>query len=160
MRLNLPAATALLPLALLGACATHDPGPAPVEGLVYDCRAPDGASAGTARIRFNGQGYQPAGSVMMPGAAPAPRSTATLWFADHRHELMAGWTYLGMRYRSAAPGQGRAIIWAADGEEARILSGVEGHDDETELAHCTRRRQVAGAHAPEAHEGADDTHHR
>ena len=160
MRLNLPAAIALLPPALLGACATHHSGPAPIQGLVYDCRAPDGSSAGPARILFNGQGYQPAGSVVMPGARPAPRSTATLWFADHRHELMAGWTYLGMRYRSVAPEHGRAIIWAADGEEARILSAVEQHADETELAHCTRRRQVAGAHAPEAHGGADDTHHR
>lgn len=157
MRLNLPAAAGLLPMSLLGACATHHSGPEPVQGLVYDCRAADGASAGEARIQFNGQGYQPAGSVALPGATPAPRSTATLWFSNLQHELKADWAYLGMRYRSPAAEQVPAIIWAADGEEARILS--EEHGAETELASCTRRRQVAGAHAEQIQEGADDTHH-
>lgn len=162
MRLNLPAATALLPLALLGACATHHAGPAPVEGLVYDCRTPDGASAGIARILFNRQGYQPAGRVVTPGAEPAPRSKATLWFRNREHELEASWTYLGMRYRSLAPIEpGRLLVWTADGEDAHILSVGEQQDgDETELASCTRRRHVEGAHVGDAHGGAEDTHHR
>lgn len=160
MRLHLPIATGLLPLALLGGCATHHAGPEPVEGLVYDCRAPDGANAGLARILFNGQGYQPAGSVIVGGTAPAPRSTATLWFANREHALKAGWTYLGMRYHSVAPEQGRTVIWAADGEEARILSAAEEQGDETELASCTRRRHVDGAQTQEAHGGAEDTHRR
>lgn len=161
MRRYLPAAAGLMPLVLLAACATRHSGPEPIQGLVYDCRAPDGADAGSARIQFNGQGYQPAGRVEMPGAEPSPRSTATLWFHDRRHELEADWTYLGMRYRSLAPEAGSAIIWAADGEEARILL-APGHGDsaETELASCTRRRHVAGADAGTTHDGADDTHHR
>jgi hypothetical protein len=158
MRLNLSAAAGLLPLAVLGGCATHHAGPDPVQGLVYDCRAADVANAGEARILFNGQGYQPAGSVMVPGATPGPRSTATLWFANHQYELKADWAYLGMRYRSIGSEQGPVIIWAADGEEARILSQEDGED--TELASCTRRRQVAGARAEQVQDGADDTHHR
>ena len=164
MRLNLPAATGLLPLALLGACAAGHAGPvaAPVEGLVYDCRSPEGASAGTARILFNGQGYQPAGRVVTPGGRATPRSTATLWYGNREYALAAGWTYLGMRYRSIAPFEpGRLLVWAADGEDARILSAPEQESgDETEVAICTRRRHVAGAHAREGHQGADDTHHR
>lgn len=161
MRLNLPAVAGLLPLALLCACATHHSGPQPIQGLVYDCRTPDGASAGSARIQFNGQGYQPAGQVAMPGEAPRPRSTATLWFHGRSHELAADWTYLGMRYRSMRPQDGHALIWAADGEEARILSAPDqSGGTETELASCTRRRHVAGAASEDGHGGTDDTHHR
>lgn len=158
MHLNLAAAAGLVPLALLGGCATHQAGPEPVQGLVYDCRPSDGGSAGEARILFNGQGYQPAGSVMVPGAAPGPRSTATFWFANRRYDLKADWAYLGMRYRSIGSEQEPAIIWAADGEEARILS--EDHGEEAELASCTRRRQVVGTGAEQVEHGADDTHHR
>ncbi len=164
MRLNLPAATSLLPLALLGACATHHAGAVagPVDGLVYDCRSPDGASAGTARILFDGQGYQPAGRVVTPDGRVAPRSTATLWYGNREHALAAGWTYLGMRYRSIAPFEpGRFLVWAADGEDARILSAPEQESgDETEVASCTRRRHVGGTHAQEGRQGADETHHR
>lgn len=158
MRPNLPTAACLLPLALLSACATHRSGPEPIQGLVYDCRSPGGAGAGEARIEFDGQGYQPAGSVVIQGAAPAPRSVATLWFADRQHELKADWAYLGMRYRSISAQQGPAIIWAADGEDARILSEEHGH--EAEIASCTRRRLVAGALGEPILEGRDDAHPR
>lgn len=157
MRLNLPVAASLLPLALLDACATHHSGPEPVQGLVYDCRDRGGAPI-VARILFNGQGYQPAGGVIVPDSAVlAPRSTATLWLGSARHELRADWAYLGMRYRSESE-HGPAIIWAADGEAAQILSGSAG--TEAEVAACMRRRQVAEPQAEQVPHGTNDTHHR
>ena len=161
MRLNLPSATALMPLALLGACASHHSGPEPVEGLVYECRTPGSTDVSEALIVFNGQGYQP-GNVVLTADGEAPRSTARLTFAGREHDLRAGWTYLGMRYRSVEPIEsGRVLVWAADGENAHILSAPEQADgEETELASCTRQRHVAGAPVPDEHHGAEDTHHR
>ena len=67
-----------------------------------------------------------------------------------------------MRYRSLEPIEsGRVLVWAADGEDAHILSAPEQADgEETELASCTRQRHVAGAPVPDEHHGAEDTHHR
>ena len=155
MRLNLPA---VLTLALLGACATPNAGPAPPNGLLYSCRTPGSADISEALITFNGQGYQP-GNVVRSEAGERPRSTAMLTFAGREYEMMADWAYLGMRYRSMEPVEaGRALVWTADGEEARILSApATGEGGEAEIANCTRKRSVDGA---EADTGHGDTHHR
>lgn len=169
MRLNLPAAAGLLPIAMLGACATHHLVPPP-PGLAYACRTAAGAPAGDAIILFNGQGYQPGNVVRAPdagaGARELPRSTARLWFGGHDYEMMADWSEFGLRYRTIGPVvDNRALLWAADGEDARILSVPPNEaGPETELASCTRKRSLDGAHPPghgePAHAGSGDPHRR
>lgn len=157
MRLNLPALIGVLPLAMLGACATHHASPAPPAGLVYSCHVPGSSDISEAEIAFNGQGYQP-GNVVLTAGGEAPRSTARLTFAGREHEMMADWSYLGMRYRSTEPIEsGRVLVWTADGEDARILNApIAGEGGETEIASCTRKRSVDGA----ADSDHGDTHHR
>lgn len=158
MRLNLSAVSGLLPLALLSACATHHESAAAPAGLVYECRSGAGTDVSEAMIVFNGQGYQP-GNVVRTSAGEVPRSTATLWFRGREHALMADWSYLGLRYRSMEPFEGgRALVWTAEAEDARILSvPAAGDGAETELAVCTRKREPDGGHGGSNHR---DTHRR
>jgi membrane-bound inhibitor of C-type lysozyme len=122
----------LVGAALLAACSHHEEIAAGPAGLPYLCA--DGRSA---RIHYDG--------------GDPNRMPARLSFDGHDYRMVPDPAMSGLRYRSeegVAPG--RALVWAAQGEEAALIEAAEG--GEREIVRCARVREgEAAAPAAEAH---------
>ena len=118
--------------ALLAACGHHEEIAAGPGGLPYLC-----ADGRAARIHYDG--------------GDPNRMPARLSFDGHDYRMAPDPAMSGLRYRSEegrAPG--RALVWAAEGEEAALIDVAE--DGEREIVRCARVREGdAGAAPAEAH---------
>jgi len=118
--------------ALLAACGHHEEIAAGPAGLPYLC-----ADGRAARIHYDG--------------GDPNRMPARLSFDGHDYEMAPQPAMSGLRYRSEeAPASGRALVWAAEGEEAALIEVAEG--GEREIVRCARVREgETAAPAGEAH---------
>lgn len=142
---------------LLAACAGAPHKASVPEGLEFRCD-----SGALASVTFNDGGYLPESNALgrtREGAlVQAPRSTATLHYADGRYPMLAEWAELGLRYRATEPGpDGRHMILSLRGEEALVGRRAEtpGPDEAAEgerVAQCRRSGRTADrGHHGEAH---------
>lgn len=121
--------------ALLAACSHHEEIAAGPSGLPYLC-----ADGRATRIHYDG--------------GDPNRMPARLSFDGHDYEMTPDPAMSGLRYRSEeglAPG--RALVWAAEGEEAALTEVAE--DGEREIVRCTRVREGDAAAPPAAAHGED-----
>jgi hypothetical protein len=102
-------------------------------------------------IAYNGQGYLPGSSVREADGKgdfrQNPRATASLWFRNQRHELIADDTLEDLRYI------GTGLVWVARAETANL--SLAGENDGQPLA-CTRVRSPNAS--PPAAAGAGEHH--
>ena len=155
-------------LLLVAACAGGPRKASVPEGLAFECDR-----GGMASITFNDGGYLPESNALGRSREgelrQAPRSTATLHYADGRHAMLAEWTELGLRYRAAVPGpDGQHMILSLRGEEAvlgRRLETAGAHEaaEGERIALCRRAgRMTRSDHSDDAHEAleVEDAPHR
>ncbi|HZF94181.1 MAG TPA: MliC family protein [Allosphingosinicella sp.] len=117
--------------ALLAACGHHEEVAAGPGGLPYLC-----ADGRAARIHYDG--------------GDPNRMPARLSFDGHDYEMAPQPAMSGLRYRSeAGAASGRALVWAAEGEEAALIEAAE--DGEREIVRCARVREGEAAPVAEAH---------